>query len=127
MDELEYLSNNLGLKTHKQIGRKLNRTATAVKFKAFREKFTYYDNFYSYKLLAKELGVCRTTLRNYVSRGLLKGHKANWRSLYGFQPMIFTEKDILEFLKNCNGQFVHRTIPNLYFKNIYNQYHEIRR
>ena len=122
-EELDYLSNKLGLRTHSQIAKRLRKTTLAVKMKATREGYTYYDNFYSYKLLSEELGVSRTTLRKYVSKGLLQGRKAEWKSVYGHNPMIFTEEDIVTFLRGCNGTFANRKIPNDYFRNVYLQHH----
>ncbi len=117
-EETEYLFSNCGIIPNKKIAQKLGRTHKAVRQKLFKNSISVFDNFYSARLLAKELGVCHETIMKWYHKGWLKGKCAKWGRGYLNSPMIFTEYGILQFLQSHSRLFAEREIPNLYFRNV---------
>jgi len=118
-EEIEYVSEHVGIKDYTEMSHKLNRSRESIKLYRCRHKLPkFIDNFYSYSLLAAELGRSRATLRKYHKLGWLTGRRATWACVYGKHPMIFVEDDIVEFLKKFHHKFNWRDIPNPYFRNI---------
>jgi len=117
--ELEYLSDHIGILSYAELARKMNRSENAIKLCRHRRRLpTFHNgNYYSCTLLAQELGRCRASIRKYHRRGWLTGKKATWKARFGKPPLIFLEEDIIAFLKEFNRLFNWRSIPNLYFRN----------
>ena len=117
--EIELLSDRAGLDNYNTLSKRLGRSKNAIKLFRCRNRLPrFYDTFYSYTLLAKELGKSRRTIRWYHQKGWLSGKKASWRSFYGNRPMIFTEDNIVSFLRKHYLLFDWRKIPNRFFRNI---------
>lgn len=115
----EFLNDNVGLLNYEELSRKLNRTPEAISLYRCRHNLpTFFANFYTCKLLAKELGVCRATIQRYHNRGWLIGKRANWSWAFGKYPMIFLEDNIVKFLCDKYMLFNCQSIPNIYFRNI---------
>lgn len=118
-DEIEYVSEHAGIVGYAELSRRLHRSKAAIKLYRCRHKLPrFIDNFYSYTLLAAELGKSRATLRKWHSRGWLAGKRATWACVHGKRPMIFVEENIVEFLKVRSYLFDHKKIPNPYFRNV---------
>ena len=124
-EEMEFLSDKLGLMTHGEIGKALSRvnggherTYWAVKMKAWRLGLKYFSNVYSQTLLASELGVSRRVIRKWFMRSWLRGKMSSWVSGYGNRVMLFTQQDIEKFLKAHADRFEGRKIPNVFFRNL---------
>jgi hypothetical protein len=77
-----------------------------------------YDNFFSFRVLCKELNKCNTTVHKWVKRGWIKYELASFKGVYGKHPMMFKEHDIVQFLKEHYTHFDPAKIKNPYFKNI---------
>ena len=103
---------------HQQLSRHLGRSITAIKLTQHRHGIRFLDNFYTYTILAAELGRSRTGVRKWQARGWLAGRKAAWTTYYGKTPMIFREEDVIKFLKGHYSLFNPRRIPNRFFANI---------
>jgi len=58
-NEIEFIHDNGGVLSFGEMALKLRRTESAVRNKYHRNRFRFYDNFYSYTLLEKELGRSR--------------------------------------------------------------------
>lgn len=117
--EIQVLNDNVGLLDYTELSHRLNRSKSAIKlYRARNNMPTFYDNFYTYSLLAKELGKSRSVIRKYHETGRLHGVRAKWNSLWGMKPMMFIEKDIVAFLKKYHELFKWQEIPNIYFRNI---------
>lgn len=117
--ELEFLSDHAGRLNNKDMARKLNRTEWAVKLKRCRLGLpTFFDNVYTYTILSQELGRSRRRIRLWVQRGWLKGRLATWKARYGKTPFLFTEDNIVSFLKEHYDLFNPRCIPNPFFGRI---------
>lgn len=118
--ELEYLADHVGIMDYTTLSKKLGRSKSAIKLQRCRKKLPTFHNgdYYSYTLLAQELGCCRASIRKYHQRGWLVGKKATWKALFGNAPTIFLEDDIVRFLGKFHHLFDWRTITNLYFRNI---------
>jgi hypothetical protein len=118
MSDLEYLSNHVGINTFEDIALRLNRTTMAVEEKASKCKMKLYDNMITLRVLAKELNKSHGTVNKWVKRGWIKCDRAYFKGLYGINPIIFLEEDIVEFLKKYYEQFNPSKIPNLFFRNV---------
>ena len=118
--EIEILSDRVGLDDYAKLARTLpRRSKGAIKLFRCRNKLPRFcDTFYSYSLLAGELGRSRSALRRYRGKGWLVGRRATWSSRYGHHPMIFTEENIVRFLQKHHCLFEWRKIPNLFFRNV---------
>jgi len=118
--ELDYLADHVGVLSYAELSKKLRRSENAIKLQRCRMKLPTFHNgdYYSYTLLAQELGCSRTTIRKYHQRGWLVGRKATWKALFGNPPVIFLEKHIVVFLRMFYHLFDWRKIPNPYFRNI---------
>ena len=118
--ELEYLSDNIGILSYAELSKKMKRSESAIKLCRCRRKLpTFYDgNYYSYTLLARELGRSRTSIRKYHRKGWLVGRAATWKARFGNCPLIFLEEHIVSFLQTFHHLFDWRKIPNLYFRNV---------
>jgi len=117
--EREILNDYAGLMSYEDLSRKLGRSVSALQqFRCRRKMPTFFDNFYTYSLLAKELGVQRATLRKYYNRGWLIGKRATWTSMFGKRPMMFLHENIVQFLQDKYTLFDGRKIPNIYFRNV---------
>ncbi len=114
--EIQYLHDHSGLISTPRIARKLGRTPHAVCNKMSSCGISVFNNFYSARLLATELGSCKHTVMRWHRLGYLKGHKADWGR--GKIPMIFQEKDIVVFLKRYGYLLRKNKIPNVYFRNV---------
>ena len=116
--EIEYLHDNLGLKSYEELSETLKRSKEAIKLFRHRHKLPkVFDNFYTFKILSKELGKSRTSIRKYYYKGWLVGRKASWTYLYKNHPIIFLEEDIVNFLKDKYSLFTKTYMPNHYFRN----------
>ena len=123
-DDIEYLHDNIGIKSYSQLSQKLGRKEGAIKLYRCRNGLPMvFDNIYTYTLLARELGKSRTMLRRYAKRGWLVGKKANWICKWGKHPMIFLDKNIVQFLKRYHHLFNVNKVPNPYFRNIIKDSH----
>jgi hypothetical protein len=118
--ELDYLANHVGLLSYNELARKLHRSRAAVKLCRCKHGMpTFYNgDYYSMTLLSKELGRSSNTISKYHRKGWLKGKKATWRTIYWKNPYLFTENNIMEFLRGHFQLFDWKKIPNLYFKNV---------
>lgn len=118
--ELEYLADNVGIRSYAELAKKLKRSENAIKLCRCRKKLpTFHNgNYYSCTLLAQELNRSRTSIRKYYRRRWLVGKKATWKARFGKQPLIFLEEHIVAFLKKFSYLFDWRKIPNLYFRNV---------
>jgi hypothetical protein len=117
--EDQILHDKVGILSYPELSDLLKRSEMSLRLRRCRRKMPrFYDNFYSYSLLAAELGRSRASIRKYFSRGWLKGRKASWSSAWGKRPMIFLEKDIVSFLRRFYHLFDWHSIPNIYFRNI---------
>ena len=117
--EIELLSDRVGLDSYAKLSRRLGRSEEAIKLYRCRNGLPRFcDTFYSYSLLAKELGRNRSSLRRYHDLGWLVGRKATWSSRYGQKPMIFTEDDVVRFLRKHHSLFDWKRVPNRFFRNI---------
>ena len=117
--EKEYVDDYAGIKNYTELSQRLNRSEDAIRlFRARNRLSSFFDNFYTYNLLSKELGLSRATIRKYHLKGWLQGRRANWKTIFGKYPMIFTEDNIVKFLKSYANLFSNRIVPNIYFRNI---------
>lgn len=117
--EVDFLDNSYGIKSFDEIAKSLGRTRKAVRLYKYRHGLSKCtDNFYSYTLLARELGRSRANLRKYYNLGMINGGRANWTAIWGKKPMIFTEDNIVKFLKEWYFLFDYKKIPNPFFRNI---------
>jgi hypothetical protein len=116
--EIEYLHDNMGLKTFEEMGRYLRRTPVSVKEYAYKSKLSLYDNFYTCRQLGKELNVRLTYISRWANRNLIGSKRAFFKGLYGRTPMIFMEEDIVQFLKDYYFLFTPNKIAHPYFRNI---------
>ena len=128
-DEIDFVSDNLGYITVDEIADKLNRTRTSIKGIRYRAKLKTFGNFYTCRMLGRELGVNHTTVSKWIKQGLLHGKPADWHMGY-FKPCyILTETNIVKFLKkhghifHTSPQLKYKSIPNKYFRNIVNECH----
>lgn len=117
-DDIQFLSENAGIKNHEELSKELNRTVRAIRIKQVQLNIRFLDNIYTYTTLSNELGVHRKTIRIWFNKGLIKGRKANWTTYYGQRPMIFLEEDIIKFLKKYCGMIDEKRINNVFFKNV---------
>ncbi len=99
----------------KRLAMNLGRTYKAVKNRMSRLGISVYHNFYSARLLAKELGRHNTTVMQWYNKGWLKGKRATWGRGFYNSPMIFTDYGIEAFIKKHYDLFDYRKIPNHYF------------
>lgn len=116
--ELEYLSDNIGIKTTQEIAKVLRRPPRGIRLKAIKRGYLSYNNFYSASLLSKELGICRHTIVRWYKLGILRGKVAGWKNGYYHPCYIFLEQDIVGCLRRNHNYFRDRNIPNRYFSNI---------
>lgn len=124
--EIEVLHDYSGILDYKELSKRLHRSCKAIKLYRCRHKMpTFFDNFYTYTMLSKELGLSRATLRKYYKRRWLEGRLATWTWAYGKTPMIFQEDNITKFLKEKYHLFKDRFIPNPYFRNLVRELNEI--
>jgi len=123
--ELEFLHNYAGILNHKQLSKKLHRSIYAIRGKQYKEGIRFLENFYTYTVLARELGKSRNSLRKWRDKGFLRGKRASWATYYGKTPMIvFTEDNIVLFLSKHYHRFDYKKVPNKYFSNIIRKYTE---
>jgi len=123
--EREMLNDYAGIMSYEELSKKLGRSVGAIQqFRCRRKMPTFFDNFYTYSLLSKELGIHRATLRKYYENGWIIGKKANWISMFGNHPMMFLEENIVKFLRNKYALFTNRKIPNIYFRNVIREMNE---
>lgn len=118
--ELEYLSDSMGILSYTELSKRLGRSENAIKLCRCRRGLpTFHNgNYYSCTLLAHELGRSRTSIRKYYRKGWLVGKRATWKALFGNRPLIFMEDNIVSFLKRFSRLFNWKKIPNLYFRNV---------
>ncbi len=126
--EIEYLHDNMGILSYSELSKELKRSENAIRLYRCRNGLpTFFENIYTYALLANELGKSRASLRKYVKKGWLLGKVGTWTCKWGKHPMIFLEKNIVRFLKNHYSLFRPSSIPNLYFRNVVgNIYKEVK-
>lgn len=111
LEHIEYLSDKVGTMPFASIAEKLGRTEKAVRNKAYTNGIKMYDQFYTARLLADELGVCHRSIMKWHKEGLLLGKRAWWRHGYKQPCMIFTENGIVNFLRENYNKFGTRYIP----------------
>jgi len=117
--EIEYIKNNVGIKSFSDIGKRLRRSSDAIKHKAHRVGAKGISNYYNSKLLSTELGKRSDNIVNWYKQGLLKGKVAKSKAAFGKPLYIFIEEDIVKFLYKYHSLFNNiKNIPNLYFKNV---------
>ena len=114
--DIQYLHDKAGIVSTVRLARNLGRTPHAICNKMTSCRISVFDNFYSARLLASELGSCKHTVMRWYRLGYLKGRRADWRR--GRIPMIFQEKDIVVFLKKYGYLLRKNKIPNIYFRNV---------
>jgi hypothetical protein len=124
--EIDFLLNNCGVMSNKNIAKSLNRSYHAVTHKLWEKGISVFNNFYSAKLLGKELNRNHVTIMDWYRKGFIKGKEAEWKMGYMNRSMIFTEDNIVSFLRNFYFKFNWRDIPNLYFRNIVKECYEQR-
>lgn len=117
-EELEYLESKCGLLSNKEIAKNLNRSHRAIRQKLSKRNISIYDNFYTATVLSKELNRHHSTVMKWYHKGWIKGRLSNVKRGFLHSPMIFTEKNIVKFLKEKWYLFDHKDIPNRYFSNI---------
>ncbi len=118
-EEGGYLRDFVGLKNYRELSKELGRSENALRLYRQRHNLpTFFDNFYTFNMIANELGKCRTTIRKYYSRGWIKGRKAHWTWAYSKRPMIFLEDNIVTFLKERYYLFNPDKVPHPFFRNI---------
>jgi len=117
-EETQYLLDYCGLLSNKQIAHQLGRTCHAIRQRLSIHKVSVFSNIYTARLVAKELGRDKSTVMQWYRKGWLKGRVADFGRGYLHSPMIFTEEDIVVFLKKFHYRFNYREIPNPYFKNV---------
>jgi len=118
--ELEFASDNYGILTPRQLSKKLNRSTRAIINKMSRNGIAITDNYYTARMLGAEIGRHYTTVMQWYRKGWLSGKLSEWKRGYLNSPYIFTEQNIVKFLRQYSKLFVNhiRKIPNLYFRNI---------
>lgn len=118
-EEIEYLHDNIGLQSYEELSKTLNRSKEAIELFRCRHKLPkLLDNVYTFKILSKELGKSKSSIRKYYYKGWLKGKRASWTYLYKNAPIIFLEEHIVKFLRAKYYLFTKYQIPNPYFRNI---------
>lgn len=118
--EVEYISDNCGFITNKDLAVQLGRTHKSIKAKLGKLGISVYSNFYTARLLGHELNRNHKTVMKWYYKGLLNGELSKLERGLLNNAMIFKEKDIVSFLNNHYSKFEYdyRKIPNLYFRNI---------
>ena len=118
--EIEYLSDHVGILGYAELARKMGRSESAIKLCRCRRGLPTFHNgdYYSCTMLAQELGRSRASIRKYYRKGWLVGKRATWIARFGKRPLVFVEKHIVAFLKKFNYLFDWKKIPNLYFRNV---------
>ena len=117
--QIEFVSDKAGYLSNAQMASRIGKSEQAVKLYRSRHNMpTFYENVYTASLLAEELGKSRTAIRKWYYKGLLKGKHASWTCAYGKRPLIFTEDDIVAFLKTYPDKFIVCKIKSLYFANV---------
>jgi hypothetical protein len=117
-DSMQYLADNVGLKSYDDIALALDRNSIAIKVMIRKKGMSLYDNFYSGTTLSKELGKSKNTIFRWADRGLLPYKRAKFKGLYGRIPMAFVEDDIVKFIKEYYYKFNPKRIEHPYFRNI---------
>lgn len=120
-EEDQFMADNIGVLSYEEISVKIDRSIDAMKnYRCVNRlpSFFNHPNSYSYTVLSKELGKTRKWLRKCYKAGLLKGKQGKWYALWGHFPMVFLEKDIVDFLKECCWLIDPAKVTNLYFKNV---------
>lgn len=119
-DELEFLSNNLGLMSDKELANRLQRSEIAIwlaakkKLHGQRRK----DNFYTATEVARALGIpCLKRVVGWLERGWLQGKRAPWRQGLNY-VWLFTEEDIVECLRRRPWLTNLKTMPEHYFRSV---------
>lgn len=122
LEQTEFLADKVGIMPFSSIAAKLGRTEKAVRDKAYTNGIKMYNGFYTARMLAAELGVCHGSIMQWYKQGLLSGKQAWWRHGYKQPCMIFTEKDIVSFLRanyqKFSSRYIKGKIPNPYFRSI---------
>ena len=121
--ELTFLLDNCGVMSNKHIAEKLGRSPKAIRQKLSKNHISVFSNFYTARLLAKVLGKCHNTIMNWYRAGYLKGKWAEFGRGYLQTPMVFQEKNIIEFLKGHYHLVKCEEIDHPYFKNIVKNYY----
>ncbi len=117
-EEAQYLFDNCGIISNKKIAVRLERSYHAVRQKLHKSGVSVFDNFYSARMLGKELGRSHKTIMKWHRLGYLRGERAEWGRGYLESPMVFLEQDIVQFLNEHKALFRNSGIVHPYFKNI---------
>jgi len=118
-DEIQFLADNAGFLSNRQMAEKLKRSERAVKIIRNRRKLpAFYENVYTVSLVAEGLGKSIKGIKKYLWGGLLKASKADWYCKFGNKPWVFKEEDIVDFLKREHRRFNPDKMGNRFFSNI---------
>lgn len=117
--ELDYLVAKYGLIKDLTICRHLQRSPTAIRIVALRKlRCNHKMNFYSATELAKALGVrCSKTLIPWVEANWLKARRSVLRA-GEYRTWLFTEKNVVKFLRKMPWLFDPKKMPEHYFRSI---------
>lgn len=119
-EEDEFLHDNAGYMSNKQMADALGRSECAVKLRRCRKKMpTMHDSVLMRTTLAGMLGVTRATLRKWNEKGLLACREAHWKARYGNRPKIYREQTVVRFLRANHHRFPDpNKIPDPFFRNV---------
>ena len=117
-DDKQYVFDNVGIVSYKDMAKHLNRTVCAVEEFAQKHKLRLYDNFISTVQLGLDLDKSYAIIRKYIKKGWLKSKVAPFDYVFGKSPIMLFEKDIVEFLKTHYYLFNPNKIQHPYYKNI---------
>lgn len=110
-DEVEYLYDNYGPLSARQVADNLNRTSRAIKQKVNELKFNVRLNIYSGYAVAKIFGVTERTIRGWIGKGYI--HPS--RSGIGCGPKVyvynFSDYTIKQFIINYSYVYDIRLMP----------------
>jgi hypothetical protein len=126
-DSIQYLADNIGLKTYDEISYMVGRSPIAVMVMSHKRGMSLYSNFYSGSTLSKELGKAKSTIFRWVNKGFLPYRVAKFKGIYGHVPMAFTEDDIVKFIKEYYYKLNPQKIGHPYFKNLTIKQYELNK
>jgi hypothetical protein len=122
---LEYLSDNIGLKSFGEISNEIRRSPSAIKHRIRKKRMSLYSNFYTCRSLGKELGRDKDVILKWANKGLIPYKRAAFKGRYGTTPYVFLESDIVKFLRSYYYKFSPHKIEHPYFKNIVIKQYEL--
>jgi len=117
-EELDLVSNFSGVGGYSYLTKRLGKSKNAIKLFCCRHGIRLSDNIYTSKLLGKELNRESRTVRKWRLLGWITGTKSTWGLNYGKVTYVYSEKQIVKFLRQYYFLFKGTVIPNPYFRNI---------